>query len=243
MTGLERLLAPHPVFRLYFHAAVAAGERNRSAYLSDDGTGAALAISFAKQGIRTLIGELPDDIIRALANLPTVGELHLEARHLEAAKSVLSGRIKNTRGLRYYARPTERMEVDPRCRRLTPADHALVSHFFDSFYPAAIFSPWMLEGPFIGLFKDGQLLACGGVVAQAKGAANIGNFLTHPAHRGRFLGKTVLSCLINTLAEDGIGEVTLGTNQDNLSACLLYEAFGFQMVEERLQLDLGGPRV
>lgn len=240
--GLTRLLGPHPVFDLYVRAALAAGDRDRSAYLSDDGLGAVLAIRFARKGIRTLIGALPDASVRALVDLPTAGEIHIEAQHLDLAKETLGDRIRAVRGLRYYARAPEAFPLDPHCRRLTPADAALVSHFFDSFYPGAIFSDWMLEETFFGLFQEGQLLACGGVVARAGSSVNIGNFLTHPARRGRFLGKAVLTSLLGQLAAEGVSQVTLGTNDDNLSACLLYEACGFQLIEQRLQLDLAAPR-
>jgi ribosomal protein S18 acetylase RimI-like enzyme len=240
--ALGRLLAHHPVFDLYFRAALAAGDRGRSAYLSDDGRGAALAIRFARKSINTLIGLLPDAAVRALADLPTAGEIHLEPQHLDLAKEILGDRIRTVRGLRYYARVPEDYPLDPQCRRLTPAEGALVGHFFDSFYPGAIFSDWMLEDTFLGLFRDGQLLACGGVVVRAGSSVNIGNFLTHPARRGRFLGKAVLTSLLGQLAAEGVTQVTLGTNDDNLSACLLYEACGFQLIEQRLQLDLAAPR-
>src|SRR3546814_16474744 len=65
-------------------------------------------------------------------------------------------------------------------------------------YPATIFSSWMLAEPFLGLFEDGRLLACGGVTVsnRAMGAANLGNVLTHSGHRGRGLARTVVCSLV-----------------------------------------------
>lgn len=240
--GLAALLAGHPVFDLYLRAALAAQDRDRAAYLSENGKGAVLAIQFERQTIRTLIGPLPEAIIQTVAPLPTAGELHIEEQHLETVGRTLARRPYRQRGLRYYGRQAAPEPTDPRCRRLGPADADPVRAFFAAHYPATIFSSWMLGDLFVGLFEGDDLLACGGVVARAGTAVNIGNFLTRPDQRGRSLGKALVRHLLGQLAADGIHAVTLGTNDDNPAACRLYEACGFQLIEARLQLDLAASR-
>lgn len=237
--GIGRLLAEHPVLRLYFAAALAAGGRDRAAFLTSAGTGACLSIDFDSQTIRTTYGDLNDAALNRLAALPRRGELHLTADHAARVRAGLTGRIGRERGLRYYHRDGLNIApADPRCRRLTMADAELVAAFFAAHYPQTIFSGWMLEGPFLGLVEGSELLACGGLVVAADGIGNIGNFLTHPAHRGRGLAGVVVANLLSVLAAEGIGAATLGTNDDNPAACRLYERLGFACLERRVQFDL-----
>src|SRR3546814_19807483 len=79
-------------------------------------------------------------------------------------------------------------------------------------YPATIFSSWMLAEPFLGLFEDGRLLACGGVTVsnRAMGAANLGNVLTHSDPRRRGLARTVVCPLLPRLGRAGFPLFFLG---------------------------------
>jgi ribosomal protein S18 acetylase RimI-like enzyme len=117
-----------------------------------------------------------------------------------------------------------------------------LQRFYGEFYPGTIFSSWMLEQPFFAIRgeREGEFLASGGVVAAhaGLGSANLGNFLTHPQHRGRGLAQAVTATLLHALEGEGYREFTLGTYEENRPACRVYEAVGFRLLEERIQADI-----
>jgi GNAT superfamily N-acetyltransferase len=241
---VRRIVAGHPVFALYFETALdalAEGLDNRSVLIGEAHQGAILSIDFEGLTIRTTIGALTP---AELAQAPTTdrrAELHLAPAHLEAVRRVCEARIAASRTLRYYRLDTPAgATADPRCRCLGPDDLAMVTDFYKRHYPATVFSRWMLEEAFLGLFENGELLACGGVISRSNrlAAANIGNFLTHPAHRRRGLGRALVAALVGLLAGAGVRQFLLGTNADNIGACRAYEAVGFRLIEARPQLDL-----
>ncbi|MEO8811314.1 MAG: GNAT family N-acetyltransferase, partial [Caulobacteraceae bacterium] len=187
----------------------------------------------------TAIGRMDPDEEVALADVAGAAELHVECSTADRISAVLGARLRDRQGMRYYrldGRP--RMEPDRRCRTLGPADLDSVSKMFRAHYPESVFSRWMLEQPFIGLFEDDALLACGGVIAAAGGIANLGNFLVVPAARNRGLARAVAATLTHQLADHGTELSTLGTTDKNPAACRAYEAIGFRCYDRRVQLDL-----
>src|SRR3546814_8718733 len=112
-------------------------------------------------------------------------------------------------------------------------------------YPATIFSSWMLAEPFLGLFEDGRLLACGGVTVsnRAMGAANLGNVLTHSGHRGRGLARTVVCSLVDRLERDGFRIFLLGAPTDDPADCRACGAVGFRPAGEQPQVDRKSTRL
>ena len=124
-------------------------------------------------------------------------------------------------------------------RRLEKVDIDLVRNFYKSHYSGAIFSAWMLELPFWGLFVNQELVAAGGaiVIDRYGKAANIGNFLTSPKFRGNGYGKTIAKTLINDLMDDGVSIFTLGTTEENISAWKTYESVGFKLLERRVEIE------
>jgi ribosomal protein S18 acetylase RimI-like enzyme len=242
--GVRRILGGHAHFRLYFEAAIEAGadkESNRMVLIGADAAGLALSIDFERLTIRTTVGRLSkDELLEAVAT-SRAAELHLEPAHLIPALSHLGERVVARKQLRYYRldAPTG-LTADARCRRLGPADERTLREFFKRHYPATVFSAWMLSDTFLGLFEADQLLACGGVIIRNRRlrAANIGNFLTHPDHRGRGLAKAVVSALIHALEDDGLRIFLLGVTEDNLPAWRAYESVGFRAVEARPQLNV-----
>lgn len=249
LATLAHLTSTHPVFRVYVsdaRAATASGATNRSARLGYDGMGAALGIAFDGMEVRTLIGRLSPAEEVAIADLPRPGELHVDdavasriARGENAIGEQIRRRVTATRALKYYAlaqRPPG--APDARCVPLGSAHLPMVMAFFATHYPDTIFSPWMLDRPFLGIVEQGQLVACGGVVAAAEGISNVGNFLTAPGARGRGLCRAVATTLAHLLFDQGTSQITLGTTEDNPAACRAYETTGFRCFDRRIQLDL-----
>ncbi|HEY5410736.1 MAG TPA: hypothetical protein VIJ94_08405, partial [Caulobacteraceae bacterium] len=169
------LVGDHPTFRVYLADGLAAARRgatNRLARIGRDGRGVALAIVFDTLEARTLIGDMAPDEELALADMDGPAELHLTAQVADRVAVTLGPRLTARQGIRFYrkeGRPV--LTPDPRCRRLGMGDLETVSAFFAAHYPATVFSTWMLERPFLGLYENGELLACGGAHAAADGVA------------------------------------------------------------------------
>jgi ribosomal protein S18 acetylase RimI-like enzyme len=239
---LGNLTGTHPIFRVYLsdaRAATQSGATNRTAMLGLDGTGAALGIAFERIEVRTIIGHLSPIEEWAIADLPHGGELHVDRHAADRIRDRLARRVTAAHELQYYSLAQRPAHVpDPRCTRLGTEHLKMVTEFFKSHYPQTIFSPWMLERPFLGIVEHGELAACGGVVAAAEGISNVGNFLTAPSARGRGLCRAVATTLAHHLFDQGIFQVTLGTTEDNTAACRAYEGIGFRCFDRRLQLDL-----
>jgi hypothetical protein len=207
LAGLRRLVGDHPMFRFYLDAgleAVRRGEANRSAWISASHNGAALGICFDRLEVRTLIGELaPEDEI-ALAQFEDEAELHAAPASAARIAAALPGRVRSRQGMRCYVldgRPS--LPADPRCRRLGPSDYDRLADHFLTHYPEGVFSKWMLDGVFLGLFERQDLLACAGVIDRDGGAAIVGNFLTLPTARGRGLARALASTRLTGLRTRG----------------------------------------
>jgi GNAT superfamily N-acetyltransferase len=241
---VRRVLSSHPLFALYFEAAIDAmekGEQNRSVLIGKSGQGVALSIDFSVITVRTTVGELTEDELAEAVAVDRPAELHLEPGHLAPAQRFLNRRIMHEKCLRYYRlnAPTG-FALDSRCRLLTRSDERIVAAFYRDFYPATIFSPFMLDHPFMGLFDGDQLRSCAGVVVQSSvlGSANLGNFLTDPAWRGRGLAKAVARSLIGERERAEYRTFLLATTDDNIAARRVYQALGFHAFEERPQLTI-----
>lgn len=243
--AVRAVVGRHPVFRLYLESgleAAAGGDRSRSVLAGRAGEGVALAIEFDDVTVRTVVGRLDDDELAAVCAVDRRAELHVAPALRATVAALCRGRVRDDQSIRYYCRTlgVER-PVDPRCRRLGAGDYADVATLFRAHHPATIFSRWMLDDVLLGLFEDGELVACGGVVARHAGLAtvNLGNFLTVPARRGEGLARVVMTTLLSLLAAEGIRLATLGATAENRAACRSYEAMGFQLLEERAELVVG----
>ncbi|MBI1775328.1 MAG: GNAT family N-acetyltransferase [Proteobacteria bacterium] len=244
---IRSFLGDHPVHRLYFECALDALAQdvdNRFFLLDPDRRGLVQSIEFDRQVIATTVGALSPQDLAASVPEAAPGELHLEARHASALASYCATRIEEVDTLRYYLLEEGGSDTpDPCCRLLVNDDLGLVSAFFAAHYPRTIFSAWMLDEPFLGLFEDGELVAAGGTVCRhaGLGAANIGNFLTHPSRRGRSLARRLVGSLVATLRRQGIARFTLGVAESNRRAWRAYEAAGFRLLESRVQWSLAAP--
>ncbi|HZH27909.1 MAG TPA: GNAT family N-acetyltransferase [Azospirillaceae bacterium] len=244
VTRIQALLAKHPTLSLDFDGALTAladGPDNRSALLGAAGRGVALGIDFDTLTVRTTYGDLSEAEIRTATATPRRAELHIQDRHLPAARAALANRFTAVHTLRDYRLDLDgrTFAPDPRCRRLTSSDGREVAGLFQH-YGDTIFSTWMLDQPFFGLFEGGHLLAAGGVVVQSRRlrSANLGNFLTRPDRRGRGLARAVVRTLAATLRAEGCSVVTLSTYAANEAACRAYEAVGFELFDSRLQVNV-----
>jgi len=104
----------------------------------------------------------------------------------------------------------------------------------------AFFLPTMMKrNPFVGIWEDGRLVASAGthVVSKRHGVAAIGAVITRPSHRGRGLGRLVMSALCRHLMEH---YETIGLNVEtaNQSALHLYERLGFRAVFQYEEIEL-----
>lgn len=234
------LVAGHPVFALYWDAALdaaAAGDRSRS--VRPEPEGAVLGIDFDGLSIYTPIGAVGDAALLSLIADPRPLELHLTLEQADRLRPACGGRLALEDGLRFYARPLDSPAgSDPACRRMGPADLEPLRRFYAAHYPATVFSAWMLELPFVAIVEDGRPVAAGGVLARAGHRAMIGNFLVDPARRGEGLAGRVVAGLLAALRAEGVAAALLATNDLNPAARRVYERAGFALIERRVQLDL-----
>lgn len=243
-SSVRAVLAGRQPFSIYFNAALQdldIGINNRHFYIHSD-SGVAMAIEFDEITIFSVIGEVHEDLLFSIALNPRRTEFHLTNEHAELVADTAPERICRRANLVYYllqsSNQFEMPDVD--LRRLRPADLDLVSSFYAEHYPQTVFSTWMLERPFVGLFHEGKLVSSGGtiVIDHTDRAANIGNFLTAPQFRARGYSQLVLKYLLNELMKQDIGIFSLGTTSDNVPACKAYESAGFLQLETRIELEM-----
>ncbi len=241
----QRILRGRQPFQMYFNAALEdakGGVDNRWFYFSRLG-GMVLGIDFDDLRIFSIVGDVDDQVLSAVATNSRRTEFHVSVEDAERIKVIGSRRVIREARLRYYqlARRTRFPEEKADVRRLESTDLEMVRTFYARNYDGTIFSEWMLGHPFIGLFIDGLMVSCGGTVVldRAGKAANIGNFSTDPSSRGRGYGKIVAKALVNRLIDEGIEVFTLGTTEENVPAWKTYEAVGFGLLENRIELEFG----
>ncbi|MFE0754978.1 GNAT family N-acetyltransferase [Inquilinus sp. NPDC058860] len=238
------LVAGHPVFALYWDAALdaaAAGDRSRSVLLEPDG--AILGIDFDGLSIYTPIGSVSDAALLSLIADPRPLELHLTPGEADRLRPACGDRLALEDGLRFYARLLADLpQPDPACRRMGPGGLEPLHRFYAEHYPATVFSAWMLDLPFVAIVEDGRPVAAGGAIVRAGHRAMIGNFLVDPARRGEGLAGRVLAGLLTALQAEGVATALLATNDLNPAACRVYERAGFALIERRVQLDLRAAR-
>ncbi|MGF6226437.1 GNAT superfamily N-acetyltransferase [Inquilinus ginsengisoli] len=234
------LVAGHPVFALYWDAALdaaAAGDRSRSVRLEPEG--AVLGIDFDELTAYTPVGAVGDAALLSLTADPRPLELHLTHDQAERLRQACGDRLALEDGLRFYARPLAGLfEPDPACRRMGQAEREPLRRFYAVHYPTTVFSVWMLHLPFVAIVEDGRPVAAGGVLARAGSRAMIGNFLVDPARRGEGLAGRILAGLLAALRAEDVTMALLATNDLNPAACRVYERAGFTLIERRVQLDL-----
>lgn len=231
----------------YFNAALNdlnRGLDNRIFHLKGD-SGLAMGIDFDGLRIVSVVGEIGNDTIRTIAQDCRRTEFHVGHADADVIETVAGPRVVRRAELKYYA--LERHEAfeltslhSIEIRLLNIVDLPFVEKFYAENYESTIFSAWMLEQPFIGLFVDKELASAGGaaVLDTTSGVANIGNFLTLTKFRGRRYAQIVAKSLINDLIKNGFSFFTLGTTEENIAAWRAWEAVGFELLDRRVELEL-----
>ena len=124
------------------------------------------------------------------------------------------------------------VDIDGRAVRLGDADLAALQRLYadgaasgespDFFYPAMV-----TRGVFFGVYEQRDLVAAAGthLVSRDEGAAALGNIYTRRDRRGRGLGRSVTSAVIDDLRH--IDTIGLNVRADNGAAIRLYASLGF----------------
>jgi ribosomal protein S18 acetylase RimI-like enzyme len=239
----RKILGDAQPFNIYFNAALTndgVSNDKRWIHFSRAG-GLTMGIDFDGLRVFSTVGPFDDEIIEVMGKNPLRTEFHVPFECAQKLKAVGENRLRRENRLRYYSlrRSAPFEEADEILRRLTKDDLPLVEKFYSENYDGTIFSSWMIDQPFFGLFLDGQLTAAGGtiVIDSLGSAANIGNFLTAPSYRRRGYGKIVVKWLINHLIEMGLQTFTLGTTEENIAAWKTYEGVGFRLLEQRAEIE------
>ncbi len=120
--------------------------------------------------------------------------------------------------------------VEGDCVRLnTTHINQLVNLYGDE--GADAFNPTQVPGGvFYGIFENNKLISAAGthLVSPTYNLAAVGNIYTHPDFRGNGYGTQTTSAVVSELIRQGIEDIVLNVEQDNLLANRLYERLGFE---------------
>jgi len=67
------------------------------------------------------------------------------------------------------------------------------------------------QGEYLGIFKDGGLIACGGYMQLSGHNAELHGIVVHPDHRGKGVGKRITEAIIATVLRRGICQTEVRT--------------------------------
>ncbi|MEU0181949.1 GNAT family N-acetyltransferase [Streptomyces sp. NPDC006207] len=131
-------------------------------------------------------------------------------------------------------------EHAPEAVRLGPADVDDVMDLIARTRPGP-FLPKTLElGTYLGIRKDGRLIAMAGERIQPPGWTEISAVCTHPDHRGRGLATRLMSAVAAGIKERGDTPL-LHAAASNTNAVRLYESIGFSHRRRTLFLLVRAP--
>jgi RimJ/RimL family protein N-acetyltransferase len=236
-------LATDATLALYFDTAMedlARGVDNRLILIGRKRRGLILGIAFARLEAFSIIGTLDDDELATSYARPMPAELHATPEIAARLRPRLAARLATEHAMRIEICTIGTRTPDSLCRELTPGHADRLTAFYNTHNPRNVFSPFMLEHPFIALMEQDEIVAGAGVLALSRRLrwALIGNFLTRPDRRGRGLASRVGESLLAALGRNGISHVALVTTDDNAAARRVYAGLGFALVEARVELDL-----
>lgn len=130
---------------------------------------------------------------------------------------------------RMILRESIQQDPDTEVIGLGPADLDRILELRDSDRQGVFFLPGMLSrGVFVGVEESGSLIAAAGthVISDVHSVAAVGSVITHPEHRGRGLGRAVVSALCERLSR--FRTIGLNVAASNTAARRAYEAVGFR---------------
>jgi ribosomal protein S18 acetylase RimI-like enzyme len=240
---IAQFLGPDGVLPLYFDTAIedlTRGIDNRLILIGRERRGLILGIAFAGLEAFSITGELDDAELAQAATRPMPAELHVEPSLAARLRPIIARRLEAEHAMRIETCAIRTRTPDPHCRLMTPTDAEALTAFYQTHNPRSVFSPWMLDQPFVAVVEQGEILAGAGVLALSRrlGWALIGNFLTRPDQRRRGLARSVGRTLLTELGRNRIGHAALVTTDDNMAARRVYRDLGFALAEARVELDL-----
>ena len=240
---IAQFLRGDSTLALYFDTAIedlARGIDNRLILIGREKRGLILGIAFAGLEAFSVVGALDDTELAAACARPMPAELHVTAETADRLRPKIASRLVAEHAMRIETCTIGPRVSDPRCRIMTRADAAPLTEFYQAHNPRNVFSPWMLEHPFVAVVEQGEILAGAGVLALSRrlGWALIGNFLTRPDQRSRGLARRVGESLLAVLGRNGIAHAALVTTDANNAARRVYHGLGFALAETRVELDL-----
>ncbi len=209
--------------------------------LWQDGACVVLGAQFGTVSVFALSGPLTRSCAEAITAIAGPIEVHVKQPFAIGAQSLLADRLGMAREMLILERMMVALpDSSGECVRLTSADSALATAFYEEVYPGAVFAPYMLDMPFVGVKEAGDLIACAGTLALgAKDTtALLGHFATRPTARGRGLAQCLGAALLRMLHERGVERVLLACNSDNPAALQVYRKLGFALRERWIEFDL-----
>jgi ribosomal protein S18 acetylase RimI-like enzyme len=237
LTNKEKILA----FLMHEHlyAAYAIGDLEPDLFAQTEWVGAEksghlIAMSLCFRGLQPpalfLMGanEGLDEIFEA-GNRPENVYLLCRLEHYLTTKKYYSWK-KRLPMWRMVTDPVRFQAVDGDPIRLnTTHIDQLVDLFGDE--GADAFSPSQVpSGVFYGIFQNNHLVSAAGthLVSPTFNIAAVGNIYTLPDYRGKGYGTQTTSAVVSELIRQGIEDIVLNVEQDNLPANRLYDRLGFE---------------
>lgn len=133
-----------------------------------------------------------------------------------------------------------RAEADPAAVRLGPADVPEMLELVALTKPGPFFDRTVELGTYVGIRREGRLVAMAGERMRPPGWSEISAVCTHPGYRGEGLAGRLVRTVAAAVRERGDSPF-LHAAADNTSAIRLYEAMGFTLRREPDFLGLRTP--
>jgi ribosomal protein S18 acetylase RimI-like enzyme len=128
-------------------------------------------------------------------------------------------------------------------RRVYASEYGLNDQFVDGVrrgLQAAVASGWPHDSGAVWLVDgDGSLLGALGLTDEGEGAGRVRWLVLEPSLRGRGLGRSLVTELIEEAKRTGLHKLTLETYSDLTAAAQIYRDAGFRVQWERVHSDWG----
>lgn len=118
--------------------------------------------------------------------------------------------------------------VDPAAVRLTAEDVPDMLALIERTKPGPFLTRTVEMGAYLGVRRDGELVAMAGERMHPPGATEVSAVCTDPAHRGEGLAARLVASIVNGIQERG-ETAFLHATAVNTPAIRLYEAMGFRL--------------